>query len=272
MSDLLDDNAVKAVAELARSGGEPTQLELGMYYAVNLGDRVHEIDLTGNAFRDRPERKAGNTTVRDVPSFLAYAGKHGDEDSEIYADRQQLTVTALLDAHGDEPNWCQHRVTLRLKHSDEFEAWKSASGRMMPQTTFAEFIEEHRAAVTEPPGAEMLELVQSFHATTKVTFKSGTVLHSGQRQLQYVEETNASAGAKGNLTIPQTFNLALAVFEGADVADAVTARLKYRIDDGRLTLGFHLDRLNDVVSGAFKAVVDEIGGGVVQPILYGTPA
>lgn len=269
---MTDASAIEAIANLSRDGESAQELELGNYYAFRLGDRIHEVDLTGDAYRDAPKRKKGTVVVRDVASFLSYLSKHGDDASEIYADRHALSVTAVVDAHGEEPNWCQHRLKLQLKHSDEFTAWQSASGRMMPQAAFAEFMEEHRGCVVEPTGAEMLELVQSFHATTKVTFKSGTVLHSGQRQLQYVEETNATAGAKGNIVIPQTFGLALAVFDGATESDAVTARLRYRIEDGRLLLGFVLDRLADVVAGAFKGVVDSIDDGVNQPILYGTPA
>lgn len=269
---MIDQTAIEAIADLTRDGVSSERLNPGGYYAFRLGDRVHEVDLTGDAHRDAPKRKTGTVIVRDVSSFLSYLYKHGDDASEIYADRQALSVTAVIDAHGEEPNWCQHRLKLQLRHSDEFVAWQSVSGRNMPQAAFAEFMEEHRSVVVEPTGAEMLELVQSFHATTKVTFKSGTVLHSGQRQLQYVEETNATAGAKGNLVIPQTFSLALAVFDGATEADAVTARLRYRIEDGRLMLGFALDRLSDAVAGAFKGVVDLIDRGVEQPILYGTPA
>jgi uncharacterized protein YfdQ (DUF2303 family) len=269
----IDSSFVEAINEISRDAAAGEELGPGTIYAFRIGDDVKVVDLTGDQYRDAPKRKKGHVVVRDVASFLSYLGKHGDESSEIYADRQQLSVTAVLDAHGqDAPNWGVHRLTLKLKHSDEFEAWRQSSGRMMGQAAFAEFMEEHRSAVREPTGADMLELVQSFHATTKVTFKSGTVLHSGQRQLQYVEETAASAGSKGQLVIPQTFTLGLAVFDGATEADAVTARLRYRIEDGRLQLGFILDRLVDVVTGAYKAVVDSVDAGAEQPILYGTPA
>lgn len=269
----IDGTAIDEIADLARAGAPAERLDLGSYYVLHVGDRVHEIDLTGDAYRDMPRRKTGTVTVRDVPSFVAYFGKHGDEHSEIYADRQALTVTAVVNAHSvDGPDWGDHRLVLRLKHSDQFTAWQQTGGRNMPQVAFAEFIEDHRSDITDPPGADMLELVQTFQALTKVTFKSGTVLHSGQRQISYVEEIDARAGSKGNLVIPQTFTLALPIFDGATEADAVTARLRYRIDDGRLLLGFVLDQINDVVAGAFTAVVNQVDGEVVQPIMFGTPA
>lgn len=269
----IDGTAVGAIADLARAATGAEQLDPGGYYVYQLGDRINEIDLTGDKYQDSPKRKAGITTVRDVPSWLAYWGKHSDVASEVYADRQALTVTAVLDAHTEEaPRFGGHRLVLKLQHSDEFVAWQAASGRLMNQTVFAEFIEDHRAAITDPPGADMLELAQSFHATNKVTFKSGSLLASGQRQLTYVEEVNASAGSKGQLTIPATFRLALQVFEGAEQADEVSARLRYRINDGALQMSFVLDQLAAVVSGAFAGVVGLVEAGVAVPVLYGTPA
>lgn len=269
----IDGTAIEAIADLTRNGVGAEQLELGGYYVYQLGDRIHEVDLTSDEYQDTPKRKAGTTTVRDVPSWLAYYGKHHDNDSEIYADRQALTVTAVLDAHGaDQPRFGQHRLMLRLRHSDEFEAWRTASGRMMTQTAFAEFLEDHRAAVIEPAAADMVELAQTFQAKTKVDFKSSTILANGQRQLTYVEQVDASAGTRGQLTIPATFTLGLLVFDGGTQADQVTARLRYRINDGALQIGFVLDQLADVVSTAFVGVVGEIEAGVTQPVLYGTPA
>jgi uncharacterized protein YfdQ (DUF2303 family) len=144
--------------------------------------------------------------------------------------------------------------------------------RLSDQLQQLVFIEDHRADIQSPPAADLLELAQTFQATTKVSFKSGSVLKSGQRQLQYVEETQASAGQKGNISIPDEFQLALRVYEGAEVADAVTARLRYRIDgDGRLGLMFVLDQLPDVVNAAFEGVIAQLDEQVGVPIMRGVP-
>jgi uncharacterized protein YfdQ (DUF2303 family) len=265
----------QTVAELARAGTEPHRIDPGSIYLVATADGdVQQFDLTGDAYRDTPRRKTGTTVVRDPDSFLAYWGKHSDPGSEVYADRQALTITAVLNAHtADSARFGDHRVVLRLRHSDSFEAWAAASGKDMNQTRFAEFVEDHRTDIRTPPAADLLELAQTFQATTKVSFKSGSILKSGQRQLTYVEETDASAGRKGQLTIPDDFELGLAVFQGATEADAVTARLRYRISgEGRLALLFILDRLPEVVDAAFEGVVAAVAAGVAVPILRGTPA
>jgi uncharacterized protein YfdQ (DUF2303 family) len=267
------DNA-QTVAELARSATEPHKVEPGGIYLIATADgQVKQIDLTGDTYRDTPRRKTGTTTVRDAASFLAYWAKHADTDSEVYADREALTITAVLNAHTDGgARFGDHRLVLRLKHTESFMAWKAASGQPMGQVPFAEFLEDHRIDIHTPPAAELLELAQTFQATTRVTFKSASSLKSGQRQLSYVEETDASAGAKGQIAIPDSFDLGLAVFQGATEADAVTARLRYRVSgEGRLTLIFILDRLTEVVDAAFEGVVAAIDTDVAVPILRGTP-
>lgn len=150
----------------------------------------------------------------------------------------------------------------------------------MSQVAFAEYIEDHRPDVRVPAAADLLELAQDFQATSKATFRSGTILKSGQRNLQYTEQVDAQAGPNGTIAIPDALDLALEVFEGAGTADVVHARFRYRVgSDGRLTLGVILDQLVDVVNSAFEGVVVEVVDGLgkltahpdAPPILRGTP-
>ena len=265
----------QAVIDLAQTSVTPEQLELGGYYVVNTAQGLTQIDLTAERYLESPKRKRGTTTLRDAASFLAYWDKHRTDASEIYADRNRLQVVGVIDAHGadyDDTGWGEHRVVLELRYSPSFKAWQNLSGNLATQTAFAEFIEDHRTDIREPSAAEVLELAQTFQATNKVSFRSSNRLKSGERQLSYVEDVEASAGQRGELTIPDELSLGVAVFEGASVADAVTARLRYRIEDGRLRLGVVLDRVTEVVDGAFAGVVQEVDNGVSVPILFGTPA
>lgn len=265
-----------AIINAARMGAEPSILDLGEYHIVPTanGD-VRVFDLTGDEYRAQPRRKAGTVTVCDVPSFLAVYGKHASSDAEVFADRSRGTVTAILDAHtgyGGAPQWQGHRVVLQLKHTDAFNAWAAVNGKLMAQNAFAEFIEDRRADIIEPTAADVLELAQTFQATTKVDFKSSTILKSGQRQLSYVESIAASAGQRGEMAVPDHLQLAVAVWEGATVADAITARLRFRIVDGRLNLAVILDQLTDVVQAAFEGVIADVQAGIPVPVLRGTPS
>lgn len=265
-----------AIIQAARMGAKPSILELGEYHIVPTanGD-VRTFDLTGDKYRDQPRRKTGTVTVADVPSFLAVYGKHASPDAEVYADRAHAAITGILDAHtghGGTPQWQAHRVVLQLQHTDAFTSWAAVNGKLMSQNSFAEFIEDRRADIIEPTAADVLELAQTFQATTKVDFKSSSILKSGQRQLSYVEAIDAKAGQRGDMAVPDHLQLAIPVYEGATVADAVTARLRFRIVDGRLQLAVVLDQLADVVRAAFEGVIADVQAGVKVPVLRGTPS
>ncbi|MDG4832401.1 DUF2303 family protein [Solwaraspora sp. WMMD1047] len=268
------ENEMQTIVGTALVAAEPTKLDLGGYYIVKTPAGVQHVDLTGDAYRDNPRRKIGTVTVRDAPSFLAVFAKHASPTAEIYADRDRGTITAVLDAHpgdGGTPAWQQHRAVLQLRHSKAFTAWREISGQLMAQTAFAEFVEDHRADIRTPAAADVLEMAQTIQGTTKVAWKSSMLLTNGQRQLSYVEQVDANAGRRGEMAIPDSLGLALAVFDGAAVADPVTARLRFRINgEGRLTIGVILDQLDDVINAAFEGVVEQVAGGVPVPILRGT--
>lgn len=268
-----DSTAVDAIAALAESAASAESLNLGEYYVVTSRDgSTHRIDLTGDEYREQPRRKVGTVVVRDAASFEEYWTKHRSPDSEIYADRDQRTVTAVLDAHApDAARWQRHRLQLGLKYSQAWQAWTRADNTPMSQEQFAEFLEDNRADIHDPPAAQMLEIASSLQASTKANFQSAIVLSNGQRKLQYVEETSAQAGQRGDLTIPTEITLGLAVFDGATVADAVTARFRYRINGGKLSLHYKLDRPADVISAAFEGVVADVTARCSLPVLRGTP-
>jgi uncharacterized protein YfdQ (DUF2303 family) len=260
------DTAVRSVI--------PQELIPGKVYSLVTPDgRAHKMDLTGDDYRETPARKSGTTTVRDVESFLTYFEKHADDASEVYADIERRTVTAVLDAHqAGAARWGKHRVLLELRNTAAWKAWTSQNDRLMPQDAFADFIEDNLVDLVEPDSATMLELAQSFEATTSAEFQSSKRLDSGQRTFSYVEDVQAKAGQRGDITIPSTLTLALRPFEGTEPYK-VTARFKYRLGGGNLQLGFKLERPEDVLSAAFEDIRTLIDEGVPEEIavLNGAP-
>jgi uncharacterized protein YfdQ (DUF2303 family) len=209
--------AAQVIVDTALRSAEPAELTRGKIYAVHTSAGVTQIDLTGPQYMDEPSRKVGTTTVRDAISFGAYFEKHADANSEVYANADALTITAVLDAHTpDAARWEAHNLRLQLRLTDAWRAWVSNDGELLPQADFAEFLEDRLPDILEPSAAEMLEIAQSIQASTKAEFKSGTRLSSGERQFQFVETVTAKAGQKGQLTIPERFTIGLVPFEGAE--------------------------------------------------------
>lgn len=265
---------VQAIIGVAQEACVPEQLELGSVYSVVTTKGVELVDLTTDQYRDTPQRKSGKVHVTDVPSFAEYWGKHHDQAaSEVYADRDKLTVTAVLDAHSrDMPGWAGHRLILALKHSQAYLAWASGDGRYMPQETFAEFLEDNRADIREPASAVLLEVAQTLQGTAKVDWQAGHRLVDGQRRIAFLETTEAKAGVKGELEIPAQITIGVPIFDGAQVAHALTARFRHRIEGGNLRLMYKLDRPADVVTAAFDGAVAELAEACATTVLRGTPA
>jgi uncharacterized protein YfdQ (DUF2303 family) len=265
------DNA-QVIVDTALHAARPVELEPGKIYGYHTPNGVKTVDLTGDQYKDQPARKTGTTTTRDAVSFLAYWTKHSDESSEVYADSERLTITAVLNAHtGDAPRWADHRLHLALRPTTAWQQWTQQDGQLMDQETFSEFLEDHLPELLEPDSATMLEIAQSFQAVQKVDFQSATRLSSGQRQFQYVETATTKAGQKGALEVPETFVIGLVPFDGSD-GYKLTARLRYRIGQNGLRLGYKLERPDEVRRTAFADVVKKVGEQIGTAVMNGTSA
>lgn len=252
--------------EVAQTAVDPYLVDTGLYI-----DRDNDtIDLRDEleAQQAHPNRKTGQHTVTDVDSLVDYLAKHGLPQTELWGSPDAGTIRAVINAHNEAgagggndghgiAGWGDHTITLNLKASKDWIEWVKNDGQMMQQTQFAEFIEDHLPNFVTPSGADMLELAQTFQATTKVDFDSSQRLKSGETQVTYKEATEATAGKKGTIQIPDTFTLGLQVYERGD-AYRVDARFRYRINGGQLALGYRLTRPRDVLLAAFEGVADDV--------------
>ena len=218
---------------------------------------------------EHPARKTGTLTFTDPMSLIGYLGKHEEPSTEVYADDRACTITAVINAHGASeaglPGYADHKAVLTMRRSEDWKDWTKNDGQLMAQALFAEFMEDHLPNFVDPTGADMLELAQTFQATTKVDFASSQRVKSGETQLVYSEQQSASAGKKGSLAIPDTFAIGVQVFERGE-AYKVQARFRYRINDGRLLLGYRLTRPRDVLQTAFDEVVETVTSAITPDI------
>ena len=280
MTDI--DNAAQLIKDLALGTASPEVLEPGRIYAFMTETGPELVDLfTDEKYLDAPRRKHGTVTVDDVASFAQYWDKHAygadaaPNGSEVFADIKTATITAVLNAHqAHEPDWQDHRLILKLAVTPEWAAWAGSNRTMMPQVPFAEFIEDHLADIAADgpcAGADLLEMAQEFHAHGKTEFKQGTRLASGQTQLVYTETIDAKAGERGQITIPGAFELGIRVFDDLEPY-RVKARFRYRITDGALKLGYHLNDPERVVRDAVGLVVAKAEAACGVKIMLGRPS
>lgn len=231
--------------------------------------RVVDLEDLRTKLLEHPRRKTGAYVAHDADGFAGYFNKHADNDSEVWADFPSTRIVGLVNPHGNtEPGHEDHRVSYSVLKTPAWLAWARLDGVFMEQEAFAEHIEDRAIDIVKPSGAEMLELAQNFHATTGGQFKSSKRLSSGESQLEYHVEINATAGKKGQLEIPEKFELALIPFYGA-VAYRVIARLRYRIGGGHLSLSYKLERPEELLIEAFGSVVENLSELVKVPVWNG---
>lgn len=266
MADTENDVILDAGIALA----EPRQpLPNLLTYVLPPGTQVQQVDVQRHT--PGPRRASGDVTVYDTNAFCDYVSTHTTV-AEVWADSPNFGLLAVLNPHREnEPAWEDWRVSLRLKATKAWQAWAEHDRQMMFQPAFAEHLEDNLADIAEPSAGEMLELVQTFQAKTKVSFESGHLLASGERALEYREETQAAAGKKGSITVPAMFTLGLAPFEGSEHYK-VTARFRYRITEGQLFMGYILNRPDEVQRAAFNDVIQGVEAVLPYPIWQGQPA
>lgn len=248
----------EAVAGIVRTAAVPAELDPAKPQALVIPADAQLVLPDLSAWRQRPERKTGTYRPATVAAFLEYVDtQHLADASTIWVHPTSGRVEAIIDDSGDEPGYGQHRVVLQLTTTPEWDFWAGQDKEMLSQESFAEHIEGGLEEIVEPDAATMLEIAQSFHATSSAAFRSATRLASGEQQLQYDEEVKASAGAKGELTVPTVILLAIAPFIGEEPYK-LTARLRFRLNSGQLRLGYLLDRPDSVKRDALEGVAEKI--------------
>lgn len=218
-----------------------------------------------------PWRKRGTVSMRDQQSFCRYLADQGG-DVSIYGLRATGSFVAILDSDtADYPGWRDHRAAFTAQQTPEWVTWTKKNGVRMTQTDFAAFVEDNLPDITDPVGAEMLEMCRLLEAKKKVEFVSGIRLSNGENELAYEESISGTVG-KGKLPVPETFTIAIAPFEGSD-RFAFQARLRYRIgDDKKLSMWFDLDRPHKVMEAAVTDIWNAIEGKTGLAIYNGMPA
>lgn len=282
LREALDLGAALGEAQVLQGGAKPYAIMPGDYKIADLSD-----------FLPAPSRAKGTIALGDVQSFIRYVNKHKDAPGMASSaangsgsdggadkpgvdadDRQTVIMVDMLNAKfraffnhhaSDAPGWGDHIAAYNCPLTPEWKTWNEKDGEKMGQEAFAFFIEQNLLDVVEPNGATMLEIVTTLKSVKNVAFDTGVRLNDGQVQLKYHEQNSTTAGAAGQLTIPEEIKLGIPVFMGG-AAYAVTAKFRYRIDGPKLVMWYDLLRPHKILEDAVKNVVAEVAKGTeIEP-------
>lgn len=210
---------------------------------------------------DAPSRARGDTKFADVGHFCAAVKRHwSTASSSLYGlINESPTFVAIFDDVLDAKTggWRQHRATYACPLSKEWQIWKGRDGVQMKQADFAQFIEDNAPDCSSPDSATMIEVARTLEAKKGVNFASGIRLSTGQTEFTYEETISGTAG-KGQLQIPEVFDISIPVLVGVDPY-VVQARLRYRIaEGGKLTMWYDLVRPHKIIEHAVQDVWKKI--------------
>lgn len=263
-----DGGDIVALARQAAGQNAPLTLgtaggELGVQAWVLHDSQRLELVAT-ERWAASPARARGEARTLDPASFLRYVRRLESRSTTVWVCQSSPAapprVTAVLNDHHEGPGWRDHRVVLDLAPTPLWAHWVGQDGELLSQLDFAEHVEDGIASVMRPPAAELLEIAQTFHATRSVNFSSATRVSNGEVQLRWHEDTQASAGraGAGSLEVPDRFVLVLEPWPGAGRVYEVAARLRWRLHEGQLRIGYRLDRVDEVIGQAVTDLTDHL--------------
>lgn len=276
MGDILSEKTLKELVRIGQLTSEVREIN-GVPMVVVPND-CQVVNLAGYKFSEyaaTPHRKKATVSVLDAASFLEYYTLFSDENSRVFADETKSQVLAILDYHGageGGPRWGQHRLRLDLRKSPEWLTWTGHNGqaKKFTQVELAEFIEDNTPDIREPNAATMLELARTLEARTESDFQSAIRTSNGNVQFTYNEQTKGTFGS-GKVEIPEQFVIGIPVYVGG-ARVALTARLRYRINGGKLAIWYDLLRVDQVERDAFMGTLATIKEGLKVNIINGVPA
>lgn len=248
--------------------------------------RHYAIVPEGWAVRDLavvecPERVRTTVKLRDAASFIAYFNDHKVTRSRVYASLEPAQFLAVFDDFsaateavtigGSESvtaqaDWRGFRAEFTVPASREWKLWTGANRKHMGQLAFAEFLQDNLPDVTEPAGADLLQLALNFEAAQTGHFIAAQRLQDGSHNLAWKADNNSS----GTVKLPEQIALSIPVFEN-EPPRQLTARLRYRVAEGKLAIWFELVRPHKVLEAAFLETWQRIRTEAGAVILLGSP-
>jgi uncharacterized protein YfdQ (DUF2303 family) len=270
-------SSVEQIADLARRGADQTpqayELVSGnrslVVARVRTDERIETHDL--EKYLEEPNRARGNATVHTPDDFIALVNRIGNlEATTVWANVNTGAVTALINDHADweRPGWRDHTARLALQQDEDWKRWMQRDNTLCTQAEFSEFIEDVYDTVVDPDAATMLEVSRTMRAATRVQFSQSVRLDNGDVQLTYEETTESKAGQKGQLEVPERVSVRLSPWRGVEPR-VMEARLRWRIQDGQLRIGYRILRPDVFKDEVFDGLVEQIGKGISVPLYRG---
>ncbi len=259
MAEKTTANQAETIAALAvKAAGGPISVKTASgreFLVVPQGYNHVEVTPANSLAVNLPKNITQGVTLQNADALVEYLKRFKRPDSLMFADMTDSRIIAAIDYHAsDKAELVVHRASLLLPFSEEWKIWTGISGQLKPQLEFARFIEENAPDIKAPDAATLLESVRDLQARRSVNFIKAVRTASDNENFEFTDNTEART--KGDLELPTKFLLSIPVYFG-DAPTEVQAFLRWKMDEGSLTLGIKLHRAEHIRQAAFKLIVTD---------------
>lgn len=262
-----DDTHVQAIARLVAAQLESESIDGTPFIVV--GNDQHVEDLS--RFSEFPARKKGLFAFSRCESFTRFVNEHKTNLSRVYVPNPQCIIAVINHAGGatDGADWGDFRAQYNTVHSPEWMAWTRNDKAKKTQKEFCEFIEDNGKDISDR--TDMLELVRTLQIESQVDFKTYEKGDNNNTSLQFTRTSTTKAGQKGEVELPDRFEIKIQCFDGGPVLP-IAAKLRFEINEGKLKLWYELQQVQRILTQHTELVVAEIEKATAIKPFYGTPA
>lgn len=175
-----------------------------------------------------PTRIRAQVSVSRPDDFIAYVNRYKRPSAVIAMAASVAEAKAgslavcTLDYHAflpnPEPSWGDHRITLKVKPSPEYDLLTEIDGKLLKQSEFARQLSDLSRFISSHHGADILEIVRAINLTSKGQFVSETEDTTGSRRFVFNIQIDARATNQGRtIDVPKHIGFKVRVFDGTPV-------------------------------------------------------
>lgn len=221
-----------------------------------------------------PDHVRQEETFIEPASFIDYLVRFRSAEAICRASLSGRRIVAVLDYHGQAraeqphavPGRAQHVATLQCPFDVDYDKWRGKFGKFLEQKEMLEFLEDMIHTIAAPPAADLLEAMGDIEIERVVKFKSYRNDKNGNVSIGY-EEKDGDRTRSGEFSLPDHVDIVVPIFQGGPSV-LLTAKLRLRMKDGDLGLGFSVPGIEVKEREAFRAIGEDVRNRTAVPVFY----
>lgn len=250
----------ESIAELSQ---KPLVEHWGGIPHLLLPDSIHSTPM--EHLLPAPVRIKGQYTLEHPESLARYIDEFKEAGTRLFAAFDRYRFLAIINGHTlGNPSHGDHRVSLAMTFSKEWQAWVAGSGHRFKPREFAIFLENHLREITGAfTGSDLLAMCRALRVSVNGGMQADEVVNEGRRSLLFSMNTTLRgqhpSGSPGvaDVAFPETLQITLPVFN--HVAPFIfEPRLRWDASDSGVVFSYDLIDAEIVQRAAFAQVVAEV--------------